>query len=236
MSTAVVVLKRLCIWVKTEEGTRQFPGLLWNIEQLQMGLKWPSPCPNWTHIKTEQPPVQGLQWARHKTFLFHSTSTWSIAYCWWKETTIHFSFQTISRAEKDQGEQWVREEDGEGLEDEMLILCQGGGQRVGMGFWATLYPTDPRWGETLPPESTIPVGAVEVGSILRECWRQGTGRSSNGYVRTRFQSSVEPWGISPSQPGILIRAAGCPAPPCTPLCLFLTLHISAFSVLGPSVI
>lgn len=50
----------------------------------------------------------------------------------------------------------MREEDGEGLEDEMLILCQGGGQRVGMGFWATLYPTDPRWGETLPPESTIP--------------------------------------------------------------------------------
>ena len=41
-----------------------------------------------------------------------------------------------------------------------------------MGVWATLYPTDPRWGETLPPESIIPWG---VGR-----WRQDPSYVSAG--------------------------------------------------------
>lgn len=82
----------------------------------------------------------------------------------------------------------MREEDGEGLEDEMLILCQGGGQRVGMGSGPLCTLQTPGGEIHCPLSPPSPGGAVEVGSILHECWRQGTGRSSNGMLEHDFRA------------------------------------------------
>lgn len=62
-----------------------------------------------------------------------------------------------------------------------------------------------------------------------ECWWWGAERQSNSSLERGFQNSGEPSGsfiISPSHPGILIPASGCPTPPLTPL--FSSHHTSVF--------